>query len=102
MLKSSLCDYCDAYILICEAMTVPNTAAAEAAANNAKHIIIKNCAPFTNCISQINNTQIGCIYYCIGEINNTQLSNAKDIDMVMPMYNLIEYSGNYCKASQHR
>ena len=40
--------------------------------------------PFTNCIS---------------EINNTQVDNAKDIDIVMPMYNLIEYSDNYSKTS---
>ena len=44
----------------------------------------KNCAPFINCIS---------------EINNTQVDNAKDIDIVMPMYNLIEYSDNYAKTS---
>ena len=44
----------------------------------------KNCAPFTNCIS---------------EINNTQVDNAKDIDIVMPMYNLIEYSDNFAKTS---
>ena len=46
--------------------------------------MFKNCAPFTNCIS---------------EINNTQVDNAKDIDTVMPMYNLIEYSDNYAKTS---
>ena len=43
----------------------------------------KNCAPFINCIS---------------EINNTQVDNAKDIDIVMPMYNLIKYSDNCAKA----
>ena len=63
MLRSSLCDYSDAYILASATMTVPNTAAA-ADPNNRKNIIIKNCAPFTNCIS---------------EINNTQIDNAKDI-----------------------
>ena len=47
-------------------------------------MIFKNCAPFTNCIS---------------EINNTQLDNAKDFDIIMPMYNLIEYSDNYAKTS---
>ena len=46
--------------------------------------MLKNCAPFTNCIS---------------EINNTQIDNAKDIDIVIPMYNLIEYSDNYSKTS---
>ena len=62
------------------------TLAAGAAANNTnKKVIFKNCAPFTNCIS---------------EINNTQIDNAKDIDIVMPMYNLIEYSDNYAKTKE--
>ena len=69
MLRSSLCDYSDAYMSA--TITVPNTAEA-AAAKNRKKIIIKNCFPFTNYIS---------------EINNTQIDNAKDINMVMPMYN---------------
>ena len=85
MLKSSLCDYSDAYIIVNGTITVNNTAADSAAANNInKKVIFKNCAPFTNCIS---------------EINNTQVDNAKDIDIVMPMYNLIEYSDNYAKKS---
>ena len=50
MLRSSLCDYSDAYILLSATITVPNTAAA----NNRKKTIIKNCAPFTNYISEIN------------------------------------------------
>ena len=85
MLKSSLCDYSDAYILVKGTITVNDTSAAGAAANNTnKKVIFKNCAPFANCIS---------------EINNTQVDNAKDIDIVMPMYNLIEYSDNYSKTS---
>ena len=85
MLKSSLCDYSDAYILVKGTITVNNTAAQDAAANDTnKNVIFKNCAPFTNCINEINNTQIG---------------NAKDIDIVMPMYNLIEYSDNYAKTT---
>ena len=85
MSKSSLCDYSDAYILVKGTISVNNTAAAGAAANNInKKVIFKNCAPFTNCIS---------------EINNTQIDNAKDIDIVMPMYNLIEYSDNYAKTT---
>ena len=85
MLKSSLCDYSDVYILVKGTITVNNTAAADADANNTnKKVILKNCTPFTNCIS---------------EINNTQVDNAKDIDIVMPMYNLIEYSDNYSKTS---
>ena len=85
MLKSSLCDNSDVYILVKGTINVNNTAAQGAAANNTnKKVIFKNCAPFTNCIS---------------EINNTEIDNAKDIDIVMPMYNLIEYSDSYAKTT---
>ena len=57
MLKYSLCDYSDAYILVKGTITI----------NGAEGVTFKNCAPFTNCIS---------------EINNTQVDNAKDIDIV--------------------
>ena len=57
MLRSSSCDYSDAYILVKGSISVNNAAAAGAAANNInKKVIFKNCAPFTNCISKINNT----------------------------------------------
>ena len=57
MLSSSLCDYSDAYTLVKGNISVNNTAAAAAAANNTnKKLIFRNCAPFTNCISKINNT----------------------------------------------
>ena len=86
MLKSSLYDYSDAYILVKGTITV-NGRGADAEARQAderdKGVAFKNCAPFINCIS---------------EINNTQIDNAKDIDIVMPMYNLIEYSDNYAKT----
>ena len=86
MLKSSLCDYSDAYILVKGRITITG-AGADAAARQAderdKGVAFKNCAPFINCIS---------------EINNTQVDNAKDIDIIMPMYNLIEYSDNYVKT----
>ena len=59
MLKSSLYDYSDAYILIKGTITVSNTSAAGAVTNNtSKKVIFKNCAPFTNCIREINNTRI--------------------------------------------
>ena len=59
MLRSSLCDYSDAYILVKGNITVNNTAAEDAAANNAaKKVILKNYALFTNYISKIDNTQI--------------------------------------------
>ena len=54
MLRSSLCDYSEAYILVKGNITLNNTVAAGAAANNTnKKVIFKNCAPFTNCISKI-------------------------------------------------
>ena len=85
MLKSSLCDYSDAYILVKGTISDNNTAAADADASNTnKKVKLKNSAPFTSFIS---------------EIINTQVDNAKDIDIVMPMYNLIEYSDNYSKIS---
>ena len=84
LISSSLCDYSDAYILVSATITVPNTAADGANPNNRKNLMIKNCTPFTNCIS---------------EINNKQVDNAKDIDIVISMYNLIEYSDSYSKTS---
>ena len=57
-LKPSLCDYGDAYILVKGNITVQNTAAAGAEAKIiGRKIIFKNCAPLTDCISEINNTQ---------------------------------------------
>ena len=61
-------------------------AAAKQADERDKGVAFKNCAPFTNCIS---------------EINNTHIDNAKDIYIVMPMYNLIEYSNNYAKTTEN-
>ena len=82
--RSRLCDYSNAYKLVSATIRVPNKGAAGAAENNRKNKVIKNYAPFTNCISNI---------------NNTQTDSAKDFDIVMSMYNLIEYSANYCKTS---
>ena len=59
-------------------------AAARQADERDKGVAFKNRAPFTNCIS---------------EINNTQIDHCKDIDIVMPLYNLLEYSDNYAKTS---
>ena len=53
MLKSSLCDYSDVYILLSGTITVENTGTA-AVVNNRRNVIIKNCCPFTDCISEIN------------------------------------------------
>ena len=87
MLKSSLCDYSDAYIFVKGKITITGRgadAAAKQADERDKGVAFKNCAPFTNCTS---------------EINNTQVDNAKNIDIVIPMYKLIEYSDNYAKIS---
>ena len=51
--------------------------------NRGKGVIFKNCVPIINCKS---------------EINNTEIDNTKDINIAMPMYNLIEYSDNYAKT----
>ena len=85
MLWSSLCYYSDAYILVKGNISLNNTAADGAAANNTdKKVIFKNSALFTNCIRKINNTQV---------------DNAEYIDKVMSMHSLIEYSDNYSKTS---
>ena len=89
MLRSSFCYHNDAYVFIKGNITVNNNARAGAAAYNiGKKVIFKNCAQFTG---------------CIGKINNEQIDNAECIDIVMPMYNLIEYSevyGNIVKKYQ--
>ena len=82
MLRSSLCDYSDAYMLVSGTITVAALTAGRG--NNNMQVVFKNCAPFTDCIS---------------EIYSAQIDNAKDIDVIMPMYNLIEYSNNYSKKS---
>ena len=87
MLRSNLCDYVDSYILVKGTIKITGAgdeAAARRADERNKGVTVKNCAPFTKCISRINNTDI---------------DNAHDIDIVMPMYNLIEYNDNYSKTS---
>ena len=77
VLKPNLCDYAEAYIL------VDGTIRAAAADNNTR-LALKNCAPFTKCNS---------------EINDEHVYTAENLDIVMPMYNLIEYSDNYQDSS---
>ena len=87
MLRSNICDYSDAYILVKGTITVT----APGVNNNAKNIrdkrnrplILKNNAPFVSCITRIN-----------GEL----IEDADDLDIVMPIYNLLEYSKNYRKT----
>ena len=101
MLRSNFCDYADSYILLKGTITItgnavaepnldaPRTAAQLLAARQAderdKCVTFKNCAPFTKCTSRINNTDI---------------DNAQDIDIELPLYNLMEYSDNYSKTSR--
>ena len=87
MLKSRLCDYSNAYLLVSGTVTIGGAGAddnAKRTDERDKGVIFKNCAPYTDFKS---------------EINNTQIDNTKYLDVVMPMYNLIEYSNNYSKAS---
>ena len=86
MLKSSLCDYSDAYIIVKGTITITQTgddAAARKTNQRNKGIIFKDCAPFINCKS---------------ELNKAEIDNAKDIDIVIPMYNAIEYNDNYLET----
>ena len=82
MLQSNLCDYSNAYTVVKGRISVRGN-------NNAntrnKQLIFKNSTPFRSCISKINNAFI---------------ENAEDVDIVMPIYHLLEYSDNYAKTSE--
>ena len=80
MLRLNLCDCSGAYILVKGKINVTD----QNNANYNKKLAFKNNASFTSCISKINNTLI---------------DNAKDLDIVIPMYNLLEYMKNYRKTS---
>ena len=83
-----LCYYSDAYILVKGKITIAGAgddAAAKQTDKRDKGVAFKNCAPFTICVSKINKTEI---------------DNCKAIDIVIPMYNLIEYSDNYAKTPE--
>ena len=75
MLKSNLSDYGDAYILVRGDITIIEVPATH---------IFKNSVPFTKCITKIDGTTI---------------DDVEDLDLVMPMYNLIEYSSNYSETT---
>ena len=81
MLRSDLCDYSDVYIVVKERITVEG---GNYDKTRNKKLIFKNNAPFRSCILKINNTFI---------------NNAEDLDIVMPMYNLLEYTNNYSMKS---
>ena len=82
MLRSDLCDFSDAYIIVKGIITVVNP---ENEKRN-KAVAFKNNAPFINYISKINGVQI---------------DNAEDLKIIMLMYNLLEYSKNYVEPSNH-
>ena len=86
MLRSSLCDYADAYILVKGTITITGAgddAAARRADERKKDVIFKNCAPFIMWLSKLNNTEI---------------DNAQNIDIVMLIYNSLKYRDNYLKT----
>ena len=79
MLRSSLCDYSKAYIKVKGMVDFTNLTA-----NKKGRFVLKNCAPFRSCSVKINHTVI---------------DEQEFLDLVMPMYNLIEYSDNYAKTT---
>ena len=81
MLRSDLCDFSDAYIVVKGDITLEGDNDAN---KRNKNLAFKNNAPFINCISKINGVKI---------------YNAEDLDVVMPMYNLLEYCKNYRKTT---
>ena len=80
MIRSNLCDYSDAYILVRGTITINGAGQAKQADERNKGAIFKDYAPFTDCIS---------------EVNNNKIDYTKYINVVITMYNLIEYSFNY-------
>ena len=84
MLRSSLCDYSDAYILVKGTIAMKQILSPSKPENVGKKVIFQNCSLFTDYIS---------------EINNTQTDNVIHIDVIMPIYNLLGHSNNYSKTS---
>ena len=84
MLRSDLCDFSDAYIVVKGTITLTKINKRKIIDIRSRFLAFKNNAPFT---------------YCISKINNVLIDNAEDLDVVMPMYNLLEYSKNYRKAT---
>ena len=82
MLRSYLCDFSDAYIVVKRDITLEGDNDAN---KHNKNLAFKNNAPFINCISKINSVKIDI---------------AEDLDVVMPMYALLEYSQNYKKNNR--
>ena len=85
MLRSDLCDFSDVYIVVKGDITLTKAANRSFIDVRNRFLAFKNNASFTNCISKINNVLI---------------DNAEDLDIVMHMYNLLEYSKNYSKTTE--
>ena len=83
MLRSDLCDFSDAYIVVKRSITLAKTDRRRFIDIRNRFLAFKNNAPFTNCISKINNVLI---------------DKAEDLDVVMPIHNLLGYSKNYRKT----
>ena len=81
MLRSDLCNYSDAYVVVKGEITLEGDNDGN---KQNKNLTFKNNSPFINCISKINGIKI---------------DNAEDLDVVMSMYNLLEYSKNYKKTT---
>ena len=77
VMKKFLCDYSDAYILI-----TGNIKVADVGADT--NVAVKNCVTFTNCVTHVNDEHV---------------KTAENLDIILPMYNLIEYSDNYADFS---
>ena len=84
MLRSNLCDYSGTHIVVKEGITLTKTKGRGIIDIRNRFLAFENNAPFTSCISKINNILI---------------DNAEDLDILMPMYNLLEYSKNYRKTT---
>ena len=85
MLRSDLCDFSDAYIVVKWTITLTTTDRRGFVDITNRFLAFRNNAPFINYISKINNVSI---------------DNAEDLDVVMPLYNLLEYSNNYKKTTE--
>ena len=83
MIISNLCDYSDVYIVVKRTIDLLSAAANENDKAE-KDVVFKNNGPFRSCMTKI---------------NNTLMENAEDLDIIIPMYNLLEYSHNHSMAS---
>ena len=84
MLRSDLCDFSDGFIVVKGDIVLTKAIGRRPIDRRNRFFTFKNNVPFTNCISKI---------------NNVLFDNVEDLDVVMPMYNMLEYSKNYRKTT---